>query len=54
MQGTSNLHHLISSVGLAQTAGVFDNAAAFDTVIDMLDADSPRSNGSILDFLFSG
>ena len=37
MQGTAELHHEIADARLPQTHPVFDNAAALDTTVDMLD-----------------
>src|SRR5215510_9185075 len=41
MQGTAQFHHEITDPGLPQTDPVFDNAAALDTTVDMLDPQPP-------------
>ena len=38
MQGTTDFHHDIADTLLPQADAVFDDAAAFDTTVDMLDA----------------
>ena len=37
MQGTAEFHHQIADTFLPQADPVFDDAAALDTVVDMLD-----------------
>jgi hypothetical protein len=39
MQGTTDLHHQIADTLLPQTDAVFDDAAALDTAVHMLDAE---------------
>ena len=41
MQGTADLHHHIADALLPQTEAVFDDAAALDTAIDVLDPEPP-------------
>src|SRR5215831_3137926 len=41
VQGTAQFHHEITDASLPQTAPVFDNAAALDTTVDMLDTEPP-------------
>src|SRR5215510_9538842 len=41
VQGTAQFHHEITDASLPQLAPVFDNAAALDTTIDMLDPQPP-------------
>ena len=41
MQGTAELHHEIADALFPQTDAVFDDAAAFDTAIDVLDPEPP-------------
>src|SRR5262245_66526940 len=38
VQGTAEFHHQIADAFLPQADAVFDNAAALDTAVDMLDA----------------
>src|SRR2546425_4075211 len=38
MQGTTDLHHQIADTLLPQTDAIFDDAAALDTAVHMLDA----------------
>ncbi len=38
VQGTAEFHHQIADTLLPQADAVFDDAAAFDTAVDMLDA----------------
>lgn len=54
MQGTSNLHHLIAGSGLEQATDLFDDATAFDTTVDMLNANPTRGNALIVGFLLGG
>jgi hypothetical protein len=41
IQGTADLHHQITDAFFPQTDAVFHDAAAFDTAIDVLDAQPP-------------
>jgi hypothetical protein len=41
VQGTAELHHEIADALFPQTDAVFDDAAAFDTAIDVLDPEPP-------------
>src|ERR687888_948837 len=41
VQGTTEFHHQIADASLPQTDAIFDNAAALDTTVDMLDPQPP-------------
>ena len=41
VKGTAQFHHEITDASLPQTDPVFDNAAALDTTVDMLDPQPP-------------
>ena len=47
MQGTAEFHHQIPYARLEQAQGVFDDATALDTTIDMFDAQPALGEGLI-------
>jgi hypothetical protein len=52
MQGTTELHHQIADTLLPQAEPVFDDAAALDTTIDMLDPQPTVVEGLVGPLLF--
>ncbi len=54
MQGTTNFHHEIADAVLPQPDPVFDDAAALDTAVDMLDPQSTVMQGLVGPLLFPG
>jgi hypothetical protein len=54
MEGTADVHHQIADALLPQPDPVFHNATAFDTAVDMLNAQSARVQGLVGSLLFQG
>jgi hypothetical protein len=54
MQGTAEFHHEIADAVLPQSDPVFDNAAALDAAVDMLDPQPTLVQGLIGQLLFQG
>ena len=54
MQGTAELYHEIADALLPQPDPVFDDATAFDTAVDMLNAQSAIVQGLVGQLLFQG
>ena len=51
MQGTAEFHHEITETLLPQANAVFDDTTAFDTAVDMLDAQPALMQGLVREFL---
>jgi hypothetical protein len=51
MQSTTNFHHQVTDAGLAEAAGVVDDATALDAAVDVLDAHTATRNAPIRRFL---
>jgi hypothetical protein len=54
MERTTDFHHEIADALLPQADPVFDDATAFDTTVDMLNAQSAIVQGLIGQLLFQG
>ena len=54
MQGTTDFHHEIADAVLPQPEPVFDNAAALDATVDMLDPQPTVMQGLVGQLLFQG
>jgi hypothetical protein len=54
MQGTAEFHHEIADAVLPQPDPVFDNAAALDTTVDMLDPQPTVVQGLVGQYLLQG
>jgi hypothetical protein len=54
MQGTTEFHHEIAAAVLPQPEPVFDNAAALDATVDMLDPQPTVMQGLVGQLLFQG
>jgi hypothetical protein len=54
VQGATDLHHHITNTFFPQTNAVFDNTAALDTAVDMLDPQPPLVEHLIGQVLLQG
>jgi hypothetical protein len=54
MQGTTEFHHEIADTVLPQPDPVFDDAAALDATVDMLDPQPTVMQGLVGQLLFQG
>ena len=54
MQGTTEFHHEIADAVLPQPDPVFDDAAALDAAVDMLDPQPTVVQGLVGQLLFQG
>ena len=54
MEGTADFHHQIADALLPQPDPVFDDTTAFDTAVDMLNAQSAIVQGLVGQLLFQG
>jgi hypothetical protein len=54
MQGTADVHRQVADALLPQPDPVFDDTTAFDTTVDMLNAQSARVQGLVGQLLFQG
>ena len=54
MERTTDFHHEIADARLPQADPVFDDATAFDTTVDMLNAQSAIVQGLVGPLLFQG
>ena len=51
MQGTADVHHEITETFLPQAHAVFDDTAAFDAAVDMLNPQPALMQGLVDEFL---
>jgi hypothetical protein len=54
MQGTADVHRQVADALLPQPDPVFDDTTAFDTTVDLLNAQSARVQGLVGQLLFQG